>query len=445
VNLKNMKKINKITLIRPNIGNYRSLDAFPPLAMGILASRIPKDIETVFYDDRCEEIPLDEPTDLVAMSVETFTARRAYLLADIYRANGVPVVMGGHHPTLLPEEALRHADAVVTGDAEGVWEELLDDFRHGSMKDVYDGGRGVASDYRLDRSIFDGKRYAGANLVQHGRGCRHNCEFCSVRAFYGNSQSCYAPRDTAKDIALMKRGHPRRLLVFVDDNLYSSPQAMTELMREIRPIGVRWACQISADVVRDSKIMDMMAESGCAIALVGFESMDLGNIDAMNKGWTRLCGDNEAIVNEFHSRGIAVCGAFVFGYDGDSKATIEAAVDFVRRSRIEIAQLNLLMPLPGTAFYERLERSGRLLRPGWWADPAYRCGDPIIAPLGMDPDEFARLCFDAKKRIYSWGSVARRILLPGCGFNIWNMTFVGLANLISRHEVYRKQFRLLGV
>jgi radical SAM superfamily enzyme YgiQ (UPF0313 family) len=132
-------KLEKITLLRPNMGDYRTIDALPPLAMGILAARTPKDVEVSFYDDRVEVPPLDEPADLVAMSVETFTARRAYQLADRYRARKIPVVLGWHHPTLLPKEALLHADAVVTGDAEGTWEELLDDFRHGTLKNLYPG------------------------------------------------------------------------------------------------------------------------------------------------------------------------------------------------------------------------------------------------------------------------------------------------------------------
>ena len=439
-------KLEKLTLLRPNMGNYRSLDAFPPLAMGILAARTPKDVQVVFHDDRVEEVPLDTPTDLVAISVETFTARRAYQLADAYRTRKIPVVMGGHHPTLMPEEAARHADIVVTGDAEGVWEELLEDFKHGATKPLYHGDvdRPLAP-YRIDRSIFEGKKYAPADLIQYGRGCRHCCDFCSIHAFYGDTLKQHAAEEIAQDIKRMRAHSGRRLLMFVDDNLYASSQKLSELLQTIAPLNRRWACQISADVVNDQRILNQMAESGCRIVLIGFESLNENNLSAMKKGWNRSQGDYLDIVREFHDRGIAVCGTFVFGYDNDSRDTIEETVEFVKKARLEMAQLNPLTPLPTTPFYERLKREGRLLRPEWWIDPAYRYGDPILTPPGMDADEFAGLCFEAKKRFYSWNAMLRRIFLPASGLDLWNMSVFALVNLISRREVYRKQFRTVGV
>jgi radical SAM superfamily enzyme YgiQ (UPF0313 family) len=139
-----------------------------------------------------------------------------------------------------------------------------------------------------------------------------------------------------------------------------------------------------------------------------------------------------------------VCGTFIFGYDGDTVEIINATVDFVKKARLEMAHLNLIIPLPGTPFYERLKKERRLLRPDWWMDTEYRYGDSIIAPSGMDPKEFSQLCFDAKKCFYAWGAIIKRVFFPGSGFNLWNMGMIALVNLISRHEVYRKQFRVLG-
>jgi len=436
-------KLRKITLLRPNMGDYRALDALPPLAMGILAARTPKGIEVRFYDDRVENIPLNEPTDLVAMSVETFTARRAYYLADHYRAKGIPVVLGGHHPTLLPEEALRHADAIVRGDAEGAWEELLDDFRSGTLKKIYqEKSAPNPHESYMNHEIFEGKKYAKVNLVQYGRGCRHSCDFCSIHAFYGKTRWHRPAATVADEIAKLR--HPRRLLFFVDDNLYSSSENLRELLHAIRPLGVKWACQISADVVLDPGVMDLMAAAGCRVALLGFESINNENLKAMKKEWSRSCGSHLDVIRAFHSRGIAVCGTFIFGYDGDTAKTIEETVEFVKKARLEMALLSPLTPLPGTPFYERLKQEGRLLRPEWWLDGEYRYGDAIVAPPGMNPEEFSRLCFEAKKSFYDWGAIAKRVLVPGSGFNLWSIGFFGLANLISRHEVYRKQFRSMG-
>jgi radical SAM superfamily enzyme YgiQ (UPF0313 family) len=429
------------------MGDYRASDAFPPLVMGILAARTPRDFEVRFYDDRVEEIPLDEPTDLVAMSVETFTARRAYHLADIYRKRGVPVIMGGHHPTLLPEEALRHADAVLTGDAEGIWEDFLDDFRRGQIQTLYRGENSSAfqKSYKMDRSLFEGKKYAPVSLAQYGRGCRHHCDFCSIHAFYGKEMKHHPIGAIISEVSALVKKHPKRLLVFVDDNLYFSSAALTELLEAIRPLKARWGCQICADVIQDPRLMDLMADSGCRIALIGFESVNDENLRAMKKDWTRRCGKNMDVISEFHSRGIAVCGTFIFGYDGDTPDIIDATVDFVREARLELAHLNPLTPMPGTPFYERLKSEGRILRPEWWLDSAYRYGDPVVTPLGMEPAEFSRLCFEAKKRFYAWSAVAKRVFAPGSGFCFWKLGMLGAANLISRREVYRKQFRVVGI
>ena len=178
----------KITFIRPNLYDGRSSDAMHPLCFAILKRLTPPDVTTVFYDERLEDLPLDEPTDLVAMTVETYTARRAYQIAALYRSRGIPVVMGGYHPTFLPDESLQFADAVVVGDAEGIWPQVVEDARSGKLRRLYQQNEFPSlSGSDPDRSIFKGKRYAPLTLVQYGRGCKYNCNFCSIRAFYGNS------------------------------------------------------------------------------------------------------------------------------------------------------------------------------------------------------------------------------------------------------------------
>ena len=205
----------KIALIRPNMGDYRSTDAMPPLAMGILAARADAH-SVVFYDDRVEPIPAALDVDLVALSVETFTARRAYQLADQFRQQGCLVVMGGHHPTFMPEEALLHADAVVTGDAEGAWEKLLSDAASGHLQRIYAGSHQAGlADYRVDRSIFLGKNYAPIELIQYGRGCRFMCDFCSIHSFYGAHVRIRPADHVRQELEML---NPKRLLFFVDDN-----------------------------------------------------------------------------------------------------------------------------------------------------------------------------------------------------------------------------------
>ena len=436
-------KLERLTLLRPNMGDYRSTDAVSPLSMAILAARTPGDVAVRFYDDKVEAVPADDRPDLVAITVETFTARRAYELAARYRRRGVPVVMGGYQPTFLPDECLEHADAVVIGDAEGSWEELLSDSRAGTMRRRYEGGNArPLHDFTLDRSIFKGKRYTPVFPVQYGRGCRFACDFCSIRAFYGDDIRRRDPRAVAEEIRL---AGPRRLIFFVDDNLFNSRAALDELLTALRPLGVRWSCQISIDVAKDEVLLDRMAEAGCVFVLIGFESLSEQNLRQMGKPWNRVAGEYAGVVAKLHRRGIAVYGTFVFGYDGDTPDTIARSLDFALSSRLEIANFNPLTPTPGSPLYDRLETEGRLLRPKWWLDPDWRYGEPIFRTRGMAPEDLARLCFEAKRKFYSWRSISARVLGTDAGFDWFRTGVVGLANVISRREVLRKQYRELGV
>jgi len=435
--------LDRITLLRPNMGNYRSTDGLPPMSMSILAARTPDDIEVVFYDDKIEVIPGDDKPDLVAITVETFTARRAYELAAQYRERGVTVVMGGYHPTFLPDEALLHADAIVTGDAEGVWEQLLHDFRHDCLEKIYCGGNSTPmTDFRVDKSIFEGKKYMPVEPVQYTRGCRFACDFCSIRAFYKDSLRARPMPSLIEELQTLNR---RKLIFFVDDNLFSTRAELDALLTDIRPLGLRWSCQISIDVAKDDVLLDKMAEAGCVFVLIGFESLSRDNLKQMGKRWNNVAGDYKQVVKRLHERKIAVYGTFVFGYDFDTVDTIRQSLDFALESKLEIANFNPLTPTPCTPLYDRLKQEGRLISPQWWLDPEYRYGDPIFKPKLMDADIFAEKCFEAKKEFYSWGSIGRRVLGSEAGIQLFRTGIVGIANIISRREIMRKQHRSLGV
>lgn len=435
-------RLERITLLRPNMGDYRSTDGLPPMSMSILAARTPDDIDVTFYDDKIEIIPEDDHPDLVAITVETFTARRAYELARRYRQKGIPVVMGGYHPTFLPVEALLHADAIVIGDAEGAWEQLLADFRHDRLLRMYTGGNSaLLDDVRLDKSIFTGKKYMPVEPVQYGRGCRFSCDFCSIRAFYKDSLRVRPIKSIVEELMSLNK---RKLVFFADDNLFSSRAELGMLLDALRPLNLRWSCQISIDVARDELLLDKMAESGCVFVLIGFESLSRENLRQMGKPWNHVAGDYKQVVRKLHQRKIAVYGTFVFGYDHDTEETIDQSLEFALQAKLEIANFNPLTPTPSSPLYERLKLEGRLLSPTWWLDPEYRYGDPIFIPKKMDPETFARKCFEAKKEFYSWRSIATRVLGTDAGIHPFRTGIVSLANLISRREVFRKQSRVLG-
>ena len=431
----------KIALIRPNMGNYRSDDAMPPLALGILAARS-QGHDVVLYDDRVEEVPERPDADLVAFSVETFTARRAYQLADAMRAHGITVVMGGYHPTMLPDEALQHADAVVTGDAEGVWEQLLHDHAQGRLQRLYrSSNQHDLRHLHTERRIFADKPYAPVELVQYGRGCRFACDFCSIHRFYGHAVRVRPPEDVYAELQHINR---KRLLFFVDDNLFSNEPQLMALLAAIAPLKLRWSCQISIDVARNAHLLDQLAAAGCRYVLIGFESMERGNLKQMGKGWNHVAGDYRTVVRALHQRGIGIYGTFVFGYDLDTPDSIQRSLDFALEARLDIANFNPLTPTPGSVLYQRLLAQNRMLSPQWWLDANYRYGDPIFTPAAMSPHDLAHGCFAAKQQFYAWGSIARRVLGGHKPRTLFGLSASAVANVISRREVYRKQGRALG-
>ncbi len=429
--------MKQITFIRPNMRAMRSSDAMEPVVFAILASLTPSDIALTFYDERLEEIPCDEPTDLVAITAETFTARRAYQIAAQYRARGIPVVMGGYHPTLLPEETLQYCDAVVIGDAEGVWGEVLHDAQRGRLKRLYrqpPGDPRIAS--QPERHIFAGKRYAPVSLVQYGRGCRFACDFCSIHAFYGKAVFQRPVSEVIAEIESLDR----RIILFVDDNLFSNVAITEALLRALIPLKLRWVCQVSIDIARNDALLDLMAKSGCTAVTVGFESLNEDNLRQMKKKWNLARGDYTTAIRKFHDRGIMIYGTFIFGYDHDTVEAFDVTLDFAIQSRFYLANFNPLTPTPGTALYDRLRAQRRLLYERWWLDPDYRYGQATFRPARMSAEELTEGCYRVRRAFYEYGSILRRA--AGRGMHLTDPYRVGIylmSNLISRREIRRKQ------
>jgi radical SAM superfamily enzyme YgiQ (UPF0313 family) len=435
--------IRHITFVRPALGTGNSADAMTPLVFALLRAATPPEIQTTLIDERIE--PLNPvPTDLVAISVETFTARRAYEIAALYRAKGVPVVLGGPHPTLLPEEAAQYCDCVVIGDAEGQWERLVEDACHGKLQPRYKlGFRDNRHDgVRFDRSIFAGKKYVPVHLVQVGSGCRFACEFCSIHAFYGESRAQRPAVEVAEEIRGLSSD---RLIFFADDNLLWQRERFVELLHALTPLKRMWSCQISIDVARDDELLDLMSKAGCRLVLIGLETLNKDNLRRMHKNWNHVSGEYQDVVARLHARGIMLYATFIFGYDNDRFEDFIKSAEFAKANNFTIANFNPLTPYPGTALYRRLEVEGGLLRPRWWLDADFKYGDPVIRPKNMTLEEMTEGPMAARRIFYSWGSIAKRAIT---GLLRWrrpkNVALLLFANLISRKEIARKQARGLS-
>ncbi len=432
----------KITFIRPNMIERCASDAMEPLVFAILAGLTPPDVKTVLYDERLEAIPYDDPTDLVAITVETYTARRAYQIAARFRQRGIPVVMGGYHPTFLPDEVWQYADSVVMGDAEGLWEQVVRDAQAGRLQRLY-----RQPDYpplqglKPDRRIFRDKRYAPVGLVQYGRGCRFACEFCSIDAFYGSNLRQRPVREVVAEIEVLNR----KYIFWVDDNIFVNVSQAKALFEALIPLNIRWACQVSIDIAHNDRLMDLLAKSGCIIALIGFESLNEQNLVQMKKKWNLKHGDYATSVQKFHERGLMLYGTFVFGYDQDTVDSFDISLEFALRSKFYLANFNPLTPMPGAKLYDRLQAEGRLIYDRWWLDPAYRYGQATFQPRGMTADELTEGCFRVRRQFNEYRSIFKRAL--DFKTNCRTPDRLGLylaSNIVSRREIFKKQGQRLG-
>lgn len=403
----------KLTIIHPCIGrragdtSYIRTWQMEPLPAATLAGLTPPDVDVRFYDDRMERIPFDELADLVAISVETYTAKRAYQIASEYRKRRVPVVMGGFHASLMPDEVARFAESVVVGEAEALWPRVIDDARHGQLEKFYrQQGRTSLAGMKPDRSVFRGKRYLPIGLVEAGRGCHFKCEFCAVQTVFNATQTRRPVDDILREIAAVK--NERKLFFFVDDNITSNIAQAKEFFRALIPLRIRWVSQASINAAHDEEFLDLLARSGCMGVLIGFESLDSENLREMNKSFNTMRGGFEQALANLRRHRIRVYGTFIFGYDRDTPSSFAKTVRFAKEHSMYIAAFNHLTPFPGTPLYKRFAAEGRLIYDAWWMDDRYRYNHIPFKPGAMSPRELQRCCVEARREFYSWRSIFRR-------------------------------------
>jgi radical SAM superfamily enzyme YgiQ (UPF0313 family) len=437
----------RLTLIHPCIGRrkdqpYIRLWQMEPLPPAAIAGLTPPDVEIKFYDDRMERIPYDEPTDLAAISVETYTAKRAYQIASEYRKRGVPVVMGGFHATLCPEEVSQYADAVVVGEAETIWKTVLEDAERKTLKVFYRAdSRPSLARLRPDRSIFAGKNYLPVGLVEAGRGCHFVCDFCAVQTVFNHTQT----RRPADDIfAELEEMRDKPLIFFVDDNITSNMAQAKEFFRELKKLNIRWVSQASINAAHDEEFLHLIKESGCQGLLIGFESLNPGNLMKMNKSFNTMQGGYEKALANLRKHNIRLYITFVFGYDEDTQASFKQTVHFALYHKFYIAAFNHLTPFPGTPLYNRLEQDGRLLYNKWWLDEGYSYNMIPFQPAHMTPGQLQHGCVEARAEFYDWKNVWNRSLdaVNRSSALMW-WQFYGI-NAMFRREVRQRDYFPLG-
>jgi radical SAM superfamily enzyme YgiQ (UPF0313 family) len=400
-----MKARIRLELITPAVEDNAPI---PTLSLATVAALTPSDVQISFSDDLINPIDLDgklKAVDLVGITSVTKTARRAYQIARAYREQGVPVVLGGIHPTAVPDEALQHADAVVLGEAEESWPRLIGDFQRGNLERIYQQ-EGFTPPDKIPparHDIYNPKDYFPVSPLQATRGCPYLCDFCSVRKFFGGT---YRYRPLEHVIAEV-RSLRHKVIMFADDNIVGHPRYSQDLLEALIPLRKWWFCQASLAGLEDEEKIKLMAKSGCKGVLIGFESISEENIKASRKYQNRPA-DYLKIIHNLHRHGIAIWASFLLGLDHDDKGIFERTVRFAIEAKFFSVNFPILMPYPGTAIYERLKEEGRLTDDRWWLLEDQEAHAPHFHPRGMTREELREGWAWTWQEYYSYPAILKR-------------------------------------
>jgi radical SAM superfamily enzyme YgiQ (UPF0313 family) len=363
----------KLLLIAPRWGKevMRKHFQFPPLGLAMVAAVTPGTFDVQIVDENVQELDMSQQVDIVGLTAMTCQAPRAYELCRIFKERGVTTILGGPHPSLLPEEARQMADAVVIGEAEEIWPHVLRDFELGRLQPIYRSGLvDIHSIPFPRRDLLKLDRYQqGFHTVQTTRGCPFDCEFCSVTTLFSRS---YRMRPVEHVIAELEmiltgdQGQGNRMFFFVDDNIVANPAYAKELFRRLIPLRIRWFSQGTITTfAKDEELLSLARKSGCMAMFVGFESISEKNLVYINKKFNRA-QEYDANIRKIHRYGIGIIGSFIYGLEHDEPGSFAATVAWAQERGIEAANFSILTPYPGTRLCAAMDKENRIVSKDWF-------------------------------------------------------------------------------
>jgi radical SAM superfamily enzyme YgiQ (UPF0313 family) len=402
---------------------------YPAISLATIASMTPDRFHIHLVDEGNEPVPYGENCDLALIVGLTHHMPNVYHIADRLRSEGTKVILGGFHVTALPDEALNHADSVILGEAEAIWEEVLEDFTRGNLKKKYVGREtDLAHLPNIRRDLFNKKFYYPGEIIETTRGCAVGCTFCGVQKFFGRRYRGRPPETIRKELMtlfgarppqarwktwLARHWHPdipyfieRRLLYVMDSNFVSDHGHARAVLQVFKDCDIRWYGHASFNLTREESMLDLMAESGCIGVNIGFESLSQAAIDSMHKFPNRTAEYADCI-RRLHERDIGVMGTFIVGFDEDSPAVFDQIAEFAVENRLETAFTLILTPLPDTSLYAQMDSEGRIFSRNWGD---YDHGSVTFLPRNMTPGQLHRGMRSTWKTIYSWRNIWHRIM-----------------------------------
>jgi len=405
----------KILLVFPKIhhgastyhdkGSWGSiLFGYPIITLPHLAAITPKKHDVKIVNENYDVIDFDEDTDVVAITCYTMTAPRVYEIADEFQRRGKTVVLGGYHPTALPDEAKQHADSIVFGMAEASWPKLLEDLEKGKLKQFYewDTDFDMTDVPPLQRDLIKHNPIMGA--VQSTRGCTNRCEFCAISSFCKHGVRHRPVKNVVEEIKQM----PNKIFVFHDPHLTANPRYARKLFKELirQKIHKTWVANGTTNVLgkADDEFLDLAQKSGCVEWFVGFESVSQAALDGIKKMHNKV-ENFKKMINRLHNHGMAVQGGIIFGFDQDELDVFDTTIEKLYELEIDVLEVNVLTPYPGTPLFDRLEQQGRILTKDW---SRYNQTDVVFQPKNMSPEELWNGAREVAKEFYSWPRIVQR-------------------------------------
>ena len=401
----------KILFITPYDNNYRYKNAFTrslsymPLTMPYLAALTPADACAEFkaVDEGVQKCNYDKLGfyDIVAITSVTSSVKRGYELADCFRKKGSYVVMGGHHVSLLPEEAAEHADTILTGPADRTWKEFITDYTAGEPKPRYDGTPcdiGTSNVIPM-RELMQKRKYIGVPTVIANFGCTNRCEFCVINSFWGGKHTTRRPEDVAAEIRMLRA----KRILFLDPSPTSNRAYAMEFYRALVPLHIKWAGLCTTDVCEDEELFGLMIESGCIGILMGFETFSEESLAESHK--KNKVAQYKKAVDLFHKNGVTILGTFMLGFDGDTKESIRNMPDYIEQIGVDIPRFAVLTPYPNTPVYKRLTEEGRIVSKDW---NDYDSIHATYIPKNFTGRELEEMLVYVSTECYTWKRIWKR-------------------------------------
>ena len=431
----------KIALLSPAGAMHRYNGMFhkglhyAPITLALLAALVPAELgaDIVLYDETAEAIPLDTDADVIAMTCITGTSSRCYRFADYFRSLGKTVLMGGVHPTLMPDEAKQHADAVLVGLGEKTFPQALLDIRDGCLKPFYygNGCNDIAGRPLPRKDLLNRKKYLTLNTVEAVRGCNHSCTFCAYPAAFGKRVITRPVEEVIAEIRTFKG----KEVIFPDVNLIADVKYAKELFTAMIPLKKWWMGLTTTAIGHNEELLQLFEKSGCKGLLIGFESVNQETQQDINKGVNHV-EEYKTLMEQLHRRGIMVMGCFAFGADGDGPDVFRRTVELCIEARIDLPRFSIITPFPGTDFYRELEAEGRIVEHDFAMYDVEHC---VYRPKQMTKEELEAGIAWAWKEVYSWKNIWRRLDLtkPKTLKSLFLLVNIG-------YRKYAKEFAIFG-